>query len=519
MLFSESSALYVAEQVTELDNLVMQHQGISASVLMKRAGRAAFELLSEQWPQTKVLHIFCGSGNNAGDGYILAALAQQRHLQVHVWYLSDPEQLLGAAQQAYQYALREGVTCCVFNAAKFLDMQLMQPQETVLVDALLGTGVTGELRDTYIDAVRAMNAAKEAHTWPIVAMDIPTGVNPDTGAVTSVAVIADTTMSFIGQKQGLFTGAGRVHSGERVFSTLEVEDEWLHLVNPTTRIIDFEKAIVLLPMRGLAAHKGDCGHVLVVGGDVGVSYGYGGAPIMAAQMALRCGAGLVSVATQPAFVSAALARQPELMVAGIENGQALLPLLEKVSGIVIGTGLGQSAWSEQLFYQAVQMNDKPMVIDADALHLLAQTRFSSLVSTPVKERQWILTPHPGEAAALLGVTIADIQIDRLAAAQRIQQQYGGAVILKGAGTVVVTSAGAQWICNAGSPAMASGGMGDVLSGLLGSLLVQGMAIDQAALLGTVAHSIAADLAVIEVGQRGLLATDIIPYVQDLFDVY
>jgi NAD(P)H-hydrate epimerase len=517
MLFSESSALHLAEQVAELDHLVMQHQGISASILMKRAGRVAFELLSERWPNTTALHIFCGAGNNAGDGYIVAALALQRQLTVHVWYLCDPQTLQGAAQQAYEYAVREGAVCQAFNTAEFMDMQLMQPEETVLVDALLGTGVDGPLREPYREAVNAINAAKDTKAWPIIAMDIPTGVNPNTGAVSSSAIMADATMSFIGQKQGLFTGAGRVHSGERCFSTLEVDDEWLHLVNPNTRIIDSNKALALLPERSLDAHKGNCGHVLIVGGDVGASYGYGGAPIMAAQMALRSGAGLVSVAAQPTFVSAVLARQPEMMAAGIENGQALLPLLEKASGIVIGTGLGQSPWSEQLLYQALQVVDKPMVIDADALHLLAQTRFSSLVSQVPEQRQWILTPHPGEAAALLGVSIDAIQADRFSAAQRIQQQYGGAVILKGAGTIVVTSTGAQWLCDAGSAAMASGGMGDVLSGLLGALLVQGMTTDQAALLGTVLHSLAADVAVAEHGQRGLLATDLIPYVQGLLD--
>jgi NAD(P)H-hydrate epimerase len=346
-------------------------------------------------------------------------------------------------------------------------------------------------------------------------MDIPTGVNPDTGAVISEAISAEATISFIGQKQGLFTGAGRVHSGERYFSDLDVEDEWVHLVNPMTRIIDCETALAALPERAVDAHKGDCGHVLVVGGDVGVGYGYGGAPIMSAEMALRTGAGLVSVATRAEFVTAALSRQPEMMVAAIDNGQALLPLLERASGVVIGPGLGQSSWSEQLLYQALQVADKPMVIDADALHLLGQDRFSALPTVDLEQRQWILTPHPGEAASLLGVSIEDIQRDRFTSAKQIQKQYGGAVILKGAGTVVITSNGDQWLCDAGSAAMASGGMGDVLSGLLGSLLVQGVALDHVAILGANLHSTAADMAVEKTGMRGLLATDLIPYVQDL----
>jgi NAD(P)H-hydrate epimerase len=515
MLFSESSALFLAEQVVELDSLVIQHEGIPANILMKRAGRVAFELLLAKWPQVQALHVFCGAGNNAGDGYILAALAQQRRISVDLWFLSDPQQLQGAALEAYHYAVQEGVECRVFDADVFVDMQLMQTPETVLIDALLGTGVQGELRPEYLEAVCTLNSAKAAYAWPILSMDIPTGVNPDTGAVISEAISAEATISFIGQKQGLFTGAGRVHSGERYFSDLDVEDEWVHLVNPMTQIIDCETALAALPERAIDAHKGDCGHVLVVGGDVGVGYGYGGAPIMAAEMALRTGAGLVSVATRAEFVTAALSRQPEMMVAAIDNGQALLPLLERASGVVIGPGLGQSSWSEQLLYQALQVDDKPMVIDADALHLLGQDRFSALSTVDVEQRQWILTPHPGEAASLLRVSVEDIQRDRFAAAKQIQKQYGGAVILKGAGTVVITSNGDQWLCDAGSAAMASGGMGDVLSGLLGSLLVQGVALDHVAILGAILHSTASDMAVEKTGMRGLLATDLIPYVQDL----
>lgn len=512
--YSQSSSLYVAQQVVELDHLVMEHEGVSSIVLMKRAGRNALACLLEQWPQTAALHIFCGTGNNGGDGYVMAALAKQRNIHVTLWSLGEPIQDR-AAFVAYEYALREGVECRPFDMAEFIDSQLMQDPHTVMVDALLGTGSQGGLRGDMATAVAAINEAKVTQRWPVFAVDIPTGVNADTGAIVDAAVMADATLSFIGQKQGLFTGSGRVHSGQRFFSDLGVDQEWLMLVNPTTHIIKLKTALATLPGRAIDAHKGSCGHLLVVGGDSGAAYGYGGAPIMAAQMALRSGAGLVSVATRPAFVSAALARQPELMVAGVENGQALLPMLNRATGIVIGTGLGQSAWSEQLLYQVLDNADVPLVIDADALHLLAQSRFSELCRIELSQRQWVLTPHPGEAASLLNCSIADIQADRFAAAQAIQQQYGGAVILKGAGTLVVTTDGKQYVCDAGNPGMASGGMGDVLSGVVGTLLVQGMTANKAAILATVLHSSAADEAVKTTGMRSLLATDLIPAVQKL----
>jgi hydroxyethylthiazole kinase-like uncharacterized protein yjeF len=513
-LYSSSLSLYVSKQVVELDHLVMQHEGIPAIVLMKRAGRKAFDCMVDLWPQTTALHLFCGAGNNGGDGYVIAALAKQRNLNVTLWTLGEPAKD-SAAFAAYEYAVREGVVCRPFDSATFTDSQLMQDKHTVIVDAILGTGSQGALRENITEAVVALNAAATSHGWPILAIDIPTGVCGDAGTVGSAAVEADATISFIGQKQGLFTGAGRVHSGARYFSDLDVDHEWLHLVNPTTQLLRLRDTLAALPQRSCDAHKGHCGHLLVIGGDNGVGYGYGGAPIMAAQMALRSGAGLVSVATQPVFVAAALARQPELMVAGIDNGQALLPMLDRASGIVIGTGLGQSAWSEQLLYQVLDNTIVPLVLDADALRFLSQTHFAELSKVERDQRQWVLTPHPGEAATLLGCSIASIQSDRFAAAQAIQQKYGGAVILKGAGTIVVTSTGEQYLCDAGNAGMASGGMGDVLSGLVGSLLVQGMSCDDAAMLAAILHSSAADNAVITTGVRGLLATDLIAVVQAL----
>ncbi|MGS2717822.1 NAD(P)H-hydrate dehydratase [Eionea flava] len=517
---SVSLPLYTAQQVVELDRLVIQHEGVSAALLMKRAGRCAFERLLAQWPQTAALHIFCGSGSNGGDGYVLAALAKQRNLQVSVWFIGEPATDT-AALRARDYATQEGLVLGEdirpFNEAAFIDSQLMQDPRTVIVDALLGTGTEGELRPLMREAVNAINTAKQRYGWSVLAIDIPTGVNPDTGATGDDVIQSDVTISFIGRKQGLYTGAGRACSGQRVFSSLDVEEEWLHLVNPASQTLALSALLPQLPERHSNAHKGDCGHLLVVGGDTGVGYGYGGAPLMAAQMALRTGAGLVSLATQPTFVNAALSRQPELMVAGIESGQALLPLLPRATAIVIGTGLGQSAWSEQLLYQVLDHATQPLVIDADALRLLSQARFASLSAVAQQDRQWVLTPHAGEAAALLDCSVADIEADRFAAAQEIQQRYGGAVILKGAGTVIATADGQLSICDAGNAGMASGGMGDVLSGLVGALLVQGMSVNDAAKLAALLHSTAADIAVKTMGLRSLLATDLIPAVQKLLN--
>ncbi|ODS23543.1 hypothetical protein AB835_08470 [Candidatus Endobugula sertula] len=512
---SGTSSLYLAKQVAEIDQYAITQLGIPGVVLMKRAGRYSFECLLTEWPETQSVHIVCGSGNNAGDGYVIAALAKQHNIEATIWSLKSqeslPDILSAVALAAYRYAQQECVECREFDMLEWTTA-IAASQSPVIVDALLGIGAKGQLRDTYVTAIEAINASD----CPVLAVDIPSGVNPNTGTVDSVAVRADVTVSFVGQKQGLYTGLGRVYSGERYFYNLGIPLESYERVKPETQMINYREWLSFLPERSMDAHKGHCGHVLIVGGDKGISYGYGGAPIMAAQMALRTGAGLVSLATRPEFVAAALMRQPEIMVTGIDNGQALLPMLERVSGIVIGPGLGRSSWSEQLFYHCIS-SQFPLVIDADALHLLAHKKFGQLPGVEKRHRQWILTPHPGEAAVLLECSVDEVQANRFHAAVQIQQQYGGVVVLKGAGTVVVTSTGEQWLCNAGNPGMASGGMGDVLSGLLGSLLVQGMTVNAAALLGVSLHALAADRWVEENGQRGLLATDLIPYVQLMID--
>ncbi|MCX7120541.1 MAG: NAD(P)H-hydrate dehydratase [Gammaproteobacteria bacterium] len=251
--------------------------------------------------------------------------------------------------------------------------------------------------------------------------------------------------------------------------------------------------------RDRAAHKGDFGHVLVIGGD----YGMAGAVRMAAEAALRVGAGLVSVATHAENVAVVNASRPEIMCHAVDSADALNLLLNKASVIVLGPGLGKSDWSVMLFETAIK-TAKPMVIDADALYFLSANKS--------RQNNWIVTPHPGEAARLLHCTVKEVQTERLAAAQNIVKLYGGIAVLKGAGTIVATENNA-FICEAGNPGMASGGMGDVLSGVLGGLLAQKFSLESAAKTGVLLHAMAADQAALEGGERGLLATDLMPYLR------
>lgn len=494
-----SCPLYTAAQVRELDRRAIEDQGIPGITLMKRAARAALDVLVERWPRPAGITVFCGSGNNAGDGYIVAGLAVQQGIPAKVAQLVEADRLQGDAHRAWVFACEQGVAMESFSPEFVIG-------EGVVVDALLGIGITGEVREHYRRAITAINAAR----LPVLAIDIPSGLCSDTGAIAGIAVQADVTVSFIGLKRGLLTGRGPAVCGDVVLRDLDVSAEVYGGVQAEVERLDLGLLLAELPRRARDAHKGHFGHVLVVGGDIG----FGGAVAMAAEAALRVGAGLVSVATRPGHVAAILARRPELMVKGVESGQELEPWLDGPTVLVVGPGLGRSPWSEQLLQKAVKTG-LPMVVDADALNILAE----GLVAPWGDTSRWIMTPHPGEAARLLGVGSADIQRDRFGAGRALLRKFPSTLVLKGAGTLVFDALdGGIGLCAAGNPGMASGGMGDVLSGVIGGLFAQGVPARVAARLGVRLHAEAADRVVESSGERGLLATDLLSTIQRLVNL-
>jgi NAD(P)H-hydrate epimerase len=484
-------ALYRAAQVRELDRIAIEEQGIPGATLMQRAGEAAFASLQRQWPRARSLGVLCGVGNNGGDGFVVARLALAAGFRVRVWQVGDAARIRGDALSARDALLAAGGAIDDFDGTGLGDVE-------VLVDGLLGTGLSGEVDGQWRAAIEVMNVAHAIGTH-VLALDIPSGLHADTGRILGVAVTADVCVTFIGLKVGLFTGQGPACCGALAFSDLAVPDTVYVQLTPTATRLSWNQTA--LPPRSPAAHKGDFGHVLVVGGDRGMS----GALQLAGEAALRTGAGLVSEATRAEHAAVISAVRPELMVHGVESVSALSPLFKRATVLAVGPGLGQGEWGRMLF-SAVLESLLPMVVDADALNLLA--------AEPAHRHNWILTPHPGEAARLLGQTMEQVQADRLAAATAIQQQYGGVVLLKGAGTVIVNSAGEIGVCSEGNPGMASGGMGDVLTGVIAGLLAQQCSPSEAATLGVCLHAHAADVAA-EDGQRGLLASDLFPVMRQV----
>ncbi len=313
----------------------------------------------------------------------------------------------------------------------------------------------------------------------------------------AAAVRADLTVTFIAPKLGLYLGRAAEHVGQVVLAGLDIPAAAFDGIEPAVWQLDANWLRATLPgARARTAHKGDFGHVLVMGGQPGMS----GAARLAAEAALRVGAGLVSVATHPQHAATLNIGRPELMCHAIDDAAMLQPRLERATVLALGPGLGQGDWSRTVL-AAVWDSELPMIVDADALNLLAQE--------PQRREHWILTPHPGEAARLLGCSTAEVQADRLAAIQAIQSRYGGVVVLKGAGTLIADGSRCR-ISRAGNPGMAGGGMGDVLSGVIAGLCAQGMSLFDAAAAGVVAHGLAADALAKRDGERGLLAGDLLP---------
>lgn len=489
------SNLYTSVQVYALDAAAIA-SGTPGIQLMKRAGRAAFELLVERYPLPELITVYCGAGKNGGDGLIVAALAAQKKLPVQVILLASPDKYEGEARLAYDYALQEGVK--ITHAA-----EAQPPQVGVVVDALVGLGLNVQVRPECALLIEQINQTG----LPVLAIDLPSGLDADTGADHGAVVKADITITFIGVKRGLLTGRGPAVCGQVVLADLDIPSDLYAQQEASCEQLHLIDLLELLPPRSADAHKGNFGHVLVIGGD----HGYGGAVIMAAEAAARSGAGLVSVATRPEHIPAILTRSPEIIARGVASGQELELLLSRATVLVVGPGLGRSPWSEQLL-QVAAKSGLPMVVDADALNIIAEGRV--LPDWP-SHANCIYTPHPTEAGRLLGSTNVIVNQNRFDAIAQLQQKLGGTVILKGAGSLVLGESGVTGVVTSGNPGMATGGMGDVLSGILGALIAQGLAVEDAAQLGAVLHASAADLAAEKIGQRGLMATDIIPCVAQL----
>lgn len=482
--------IYSTEQIRQFEAMAINDYGIAETTLMAQAAQAALNCLLELWPEAKHIGVVCGPGNNAGDGYYLAKLATEHGLVADVYYVSSPEQLTGAAQWAYMQAQTANIQIMSFDDIEIIEADL-------LVDAIFGIGLDRPLKDEYFTAVERVNNS----LMPVLSLDIPTGICSKTGNVLGNAIIADATMAFIGVKSGLVTGEATDYVGELFCDDLQLPVDIFLQTEPYALRLSYDMVMDYFEPRLKNSHKGDNGHVVIVGGD----YGLAGAVSLAANAALRAGAGLVTVVTRAEHISAIIGFRPEVMAIASEHVD-WSQLLARADIVVVGPGLGQSKWSEQMFAQ-VSNSDTNFVIDADGLYFLRKNNL---------DKPMIITPHPGEAASLLQTDTASIQADRYQALIKLKQKYPQALaVLKGAGSLILDETETFLACQAGNPGMSSAGMGDVLTGLIAGLWAQGYDRESALEMGVMIHALAGDIVALEQGERGMLATDLLLIIQQL----
>ncbi|WP_406664463.1 NAD(P)H-hydrate dehydratase [Gallaecimonas sp. GXIMD1310] len=478
LLDSLPQPLPTASELKTLEVTLAKRHRLSLATLMERAGAAALAALQRRWPEARRLLVLAGKGNNGGDAYVLARLALEQGWEVTLVASAPPAtQLAEAACQ--QFLAAGGVTHASIPVA--IDAE-------VVVDGLLGAGVNRVLTGP----VAPLQQWLANTSLPVLALDVPSGLGSDSGHWWAQPFQAAVVVTFIYPKAGLLTGQGRATWQQAYLAELGVADTQLLATRQARGWADLQ---YLRPQRLATVHKGHSGRVLLVGGNSGFS----GAIRLAGEAALRTGAGLVSVQCHPQSQLAVAAGRPELMVKAVQQPQ----LPAHVDAVVLGPGLGRDAWARRAMLLA--STTQPLVLDADALNQLPAGQYHNAV----------LTPHPGEAARLLGCSVADVEQDRFAAARTLSQRFGAVVVLKGAGSIV--AAGAQsWLLAVGSEAMASGGMGDLLSGIIGALLAAGLPPQDAALLAVALHGEAGRLAGQD-GVIGTLASDLLPWLRTLMN--
>ncbi|MFT4653215.1 MAG: hydroxyethylthiazole kinase-like uncharacterized protein yjeF [Patiriisocius sp.] len=493
LAISLTQKLYRADQVRLYEKVAAKAVGIDMSSLMQRAGACVFQQCVTLFPNVDNYLVVVGIGNNAGDGYVAALTAYNAGKNVTLCAVEPNRVVEDDVKRAQQNWLGAGGKVEAFQQAHV-------DKAGIIIDALLGTGINGFIRSEFADVIALINSSKK----PIVSIDVPSGLDANTGASLGECIQATATVTFVGIKLGLTTGAGKQSCGLLVFEDLGIGKAFADIARSDASALDLKHFKGLAP-RPVHSHKGTYGRLLCIGGNQGMS----GAIRMTSEAALRTGTGLVKVFTHKDSILQICTGRPELMVSSTGLKEALV----WATCIVIGPGLGQDEWSKQTFDEVMeycQQTPKPIVVDADALNLKAvNTNFVTLPNC-------VITPHVGEAARLLNVSIDEIEADRFNFARQCSQRYEAICVLKGAGSIV-DNQNHSWVCRHGNPGMATAGMGDVLAGILGSLLSQGLSADMACQYGVSIHAKAGDIVAQEFGQRGLLASDLFDTVRLLIN--
>jgi ADP-dependent NAD(P)H-hydrate dehydratase / NAD(P)H-hydrate epimerase len=500
-------------QMQALDRRTITEAQVPSLVLMERAGTGVSAFLQDRFSplRGKTVTILCGKGNNGGDGFVVARLLRQHHVKVTVLLLAPAGDLSRDAAIMYRRWIRVAGKSSSRPFRSSEQAGAMLASSDIIVDALLGTGLSTEVTGIYRDAIRLMNGAGR----PVIAVDMPSGIHADNGALLGEAVHATATITFGLPKLGLYLGAGIDHAGTIHVIDIGIPPAYVEAVNSRTLVVTRELVAKAIPTRQASAHKGTFGHAGIIAGSVGKT----GAAALAARAALRIGAGLVTVGTPSSVNDVLEAKLLEAMTVPLPETKArtlarsgldrVLAFMRARTALAIGPGLSTHPETVELVQSLMKHVDRPSVLDADALNALA-SRASLLTECKIPP---ILTPHPGEMARLeVDATSQSVNADRLGTARRFARERGVFIVLKGARTVIARPDGLLAICPTGNPGMATAGTGDVLTGMIVGLLAQAVPAWEAACAATYLHGLAGDLAARQLGQAGMLAGDLIDHI-------
>ena len=509
--------IVTAHQMQELDRRTIQEAGTPGTILMERAGSGVVGALEDTWgsPSGKFISIFCGKGNNGGDGFVIARLLKRKKAKVTVCLLASSRDLRGDAKIMYQRFVKTAGTSAVRSNPGESQIRTLVSRSDFIVDALLGTGISAPVTDHYRTAIEIMNASQ----LPIIAVDLPSGIHTDSGALLGTAVKAHLTVSFGYPKIGSFLGSAIDHVGKLRIVDIGIPPGYIETMGVKADLLTGDMIRQWIPDRPPSAHKGTFGHLGIIAGSTGKS----GAAALSAKAALRCGTGLVTMATpanlnpilETLVLEAMTVSMPQTNEGTLSRDAAppLETFAQEHSALAIGPGLSTHPDTVELVRSLLTKLDRPTVIDADALNALSghTSILKDCRMTP------ILTPHPGEMARLLGRESGqDVNRDRLGIARQFAAVHGCIVVLKGAQTLIANANEEIAICPTGNPGMASAGMGDALTGMIGGLLAQGLIPWEAAQAGVFLHGLAGDIGAQQYGEIGLTAGDLIDSIPQAF---
>lgn len=504
-----------AEEMREIDRVSIEGYGIPSIVLMERAGLSVVKRINEFYGKSCRVVVLSGGGNNGGDGLVIARVLHNEGWDVRVYLLSSLERLNRDCRVQYEIAERMGVRIYVKKTPQSRDLK-----GAVIVDAITGTGLNRPLKDDIVRLAERLNSS----STPVVAVDIPTGISASTGEVMGTAVRADLTVTFGLPKVGHLFSPGVDFTGRLFVEDIGFPPGLLNRDALKVELIEPSMVRTLLPCRERDSHKGDYGHILVVGGSRGKT----GAPLLAAGAALRSGAGLVTIAVPDGVVdsvSSAVLEEMTLPLPSTAGGSvskeavgAVVDFIhEKADVLAIGPGLGRDVGTVEFALKVIEASTVPVVADADALYAFSTLEYKDLLRFLNKLRSpLVLTPHYGEMSRLIKRGISEIKRKRIAAAKGFSTDTGCCLILKGAPTIVAAPEGNCFINSTSNPGMATAGTGDVLTGIVAALIGQGLSPLQASVSGVYIHGFSGDLARDEAGEYSLTAGMVIESLPDAF---